>query len=118
MQWDTLANDESIKTAVDALSENGITAIVVKSKEDAKKKILELLPKDAEVMTNTSVTLEEIEVTETINDSGKYNSIRNKLMKLDRTKDGAEMQKLGAAPEWAIGSVHAVTEDGRVVVAS
>jgi hypothetical protein len=28
------------------------------------------------------------------------------------------MQRLGAAPEWTIGSVHALTEDGHVLVAS
>ena len=28
------------------------------------------------------------------------------------------MQKIGAAPEWTLGSVHAVTEDGKVVIAS
>ena len=37
---------------------------------------------------------------------------------MDQKIQGAEMKKLGAAPEWAIGSVHAVTEDGKVVVAS
>lgn len=29
-----------------------------------------------------------------------------------------EKQRLGAAPDWAIGSVHAVTEDGKVLIAS
>ena len=28
------------------------------------------------------------------------------------------MQKLGAAPEWVVGSVHAVTEEGAVLIAS
>ena len=37
---------------------------------------------------------------------------------MDRGKEGTEMQKIGAAPEWAIGSVHAITEDGHVLVAS
>ena len=39
-------------------------------------------------------------------------------MKMDRATQGTEMQKLGAAPEWAIGSVHAVSEDGHIFVAS
>jgi len=37
---------------------------------------------------------------------------------MDRKTQGLEMQKLGAAPEWAVGSVHAVTEDGKVIIAS
>jgi hypothetical protein len=39
-------------------------------------------------------------------------------MKMDRATEGREMQKLGASPEWAIGSVHAVSEDGHVFIAS
>jgi len=30
----------------------------------------------------------------------------------------SQMQKLGAAPDWVIGSVHAVTQDGHVLIAS
>ncbi len=41
-----------------------------------------------------------------------------KLYSLDRETQGLEMQKLGAAPEWAVGSVHAVTQEGHVVIAS
>ena len=37
---------------------------------------------------------------------------------MNRKNQGREMQKLGAAPEWAIGSVHAVTENGEVLIAS
>ena len=118
MQWDTLANEDSIKKTVDALAQNGIDAIVVDDKESAKKKVLEMLPKGAEVMTMTSVTLDETGIAEAVNSSEEYDSVKNKLMKLDRTKDGAQMQKLGAAPEWALGSVHAVTEDGKIVAVS
>jgi hypothetical protein len=39
-------------------------------------------------------------------------------MKMDRATQGREMQKLGAAPDYAIGSVQAVSEDGHVFVAS
>lgn len=118
MQWDTLANDDAIEKTINALSANGIDAIVVNDKEAAKKKVLEILPKKSEVMTMTSVTLEETGIAEAVNDSGEYDSVKNKLMKLDREKDGDTMQKLGAAPQWTLGSVHAVTEDGKVVVAS
>lgn len=118
MQWDSLANDESLKKTVDALKNNGITAHIVDSAEDAKKKVLDLVPKKAEVMQMTSVTLDTIGITEPINDSGDYVSLRNKLSKLDRTKDHLEMQRIGASPEWTLGSVHAVTEDGKVVIAS
>lgn len=118
MQWNSLANDESLKKTIDSLKENGITAHVVDSATDAKKKVLELLPKGAEVMQMTSVTLDTIGITEPINESGDYDSVRNKLSKLDREVSHLEMQRIGAAPVWTLGSVHAVTEDGKVVIAS
>jgi len=116
--WNNLANEQTIETTIAALKENGIDAITAENGEDAKKKVLELLPKGAEVMDMTSVTLDTIGVSEAINKPGEYNAVKSALMKLDREKDHLEMQKLGAAPEWAVGSVHAVTEDGKVVVAS
>ena len=39
-------------------------------------------------------------------------------MKLDKKTEGSKMQKLGAAPDWVVGSVHAVTQDGHVLIAS
>ena len=37
---------------------------------------------------------------------------------MDRTTQARERAKLGATPDLAIGSVHAVTEDGHVLIAS
>ena len=39
-------------------------------------------------------------------------------MSMDRKTQGREMQKIGATPDWTIGSVHAVTEEGQVLIAS
>lgn len=66
----------------------------------------------------TSVTLDAIGVTSEIMESGKYDAVKPKLMKLDRATQGKEMQKLGSAPEWSIGSVHALTQDGHALIAS
>ena len=37
---------------------------------------------------------------------------------LDRETQGREMRKLGAAPDYIIGSAHAITDDGQIVVGS
>ena len=39
MQWNTLANDDSLQKTVAALKENGIDALVVETGEDAKKNL-------------------------------------------------------------------------------
>ena len=119
-KWETLASEESINKAVAALKANGIDAIVAENGAAAKKKVFEILPLGAEVMTMTSMTLDALGITPEIVESGKYNPVRKKLMAMDWKSDGRELRsaKLGSAPDWAVGSVHAVTEDGKVVVAS
>lgn len=72
----------------------------------------------AEVMTMTSVTLDTIGLREELNDSENFDSVRNKLKSINRETQSAQMQKIGAAPEWAVGSIHAVTENGEILVAS
>ena len=69
-------------------------------------------------MNKTSVTLSTVGLDTESNESGNYDSVKNKLEKMIRETDTIAMQKLGAAPEWAVGSIHAVTEDGKVIIAS
>jgi hypothetical protein len=37
---------------------------------------------------------------------------------MDREMQGREMRQLSAAPDWVVGSVHAVTEEGALLIAS
>ncbi len=117
-KWEKLASEESIGKAVAALKGNGMEVFVVEKGEEAKRKVFEILPAGAEVMTMTSVTLDTLGISKEIVKSGRFNSVRKKLNAMDWKTQGAEMRKLGAAPDWAVGSVHAVTEDGKVLVAS
>ena len=116
--WTELASDRKIQQTIDALKTNGINALVVENQKLAKEKVFELLPLGAEVMTMSSVTLQTTGIAKEIDESGKYDSVRNKLKKMDRKTQSLEMRKLGAAPAWAVGSVNAVTEDGIVMTAS
>ncbi|MDZ7587083.1 MAG: LUD domain-containing protein [Patescibacteria group bacterium] len=116
--WEQLADDVSIKKAIEGLVAAGIDALVVDNAAAARAKVLEILPQGAEVMNMSSVTLETLGLDKEINESGNYNSVKNKLKQMDRTTQGLAMQKLGAAPEWTVGSVHAVSEDGQILIAS
>ncbi len=117
-QYDQLASKETIDKIIEALKANGIEAKFVQTGEDAKAEVFSLIPEGAEVMNMTSVTLDTIGVSKEILESKKYDSVRNKLNTMDRETQNLGMQKLGAGPDWAIGSVHAVTEQGEVVIAS
>lgn len=113
-----VAPKESVDKAIESLKANGIDAKFVSTGEEAKEEVLSMIPEGAEVMNMTSITLDTIGIPAIINESGKYSSVRNKLNSMDRATQGLEMQKLGAAPDYTVGSVHAVMEDGKVLIAS
>lgn len=118
-KWNKLADEQAIQNTVKALGKNGIEAVVAESGKEAKKMVLESIPQGSEVMTMTSVTLDTIGLSEEINKvNGKFKPVRDKLYAMDRNTQKQEMNRLGAAPQFAIGSVHALTEDGHVLIAS
>lgn len=117
-KFSKLATEDQIQKAVAALGANGFKVEVVENGKEAKKKVLELLPDGAEVFTMTSQTLEAAGIDQEINESGKYNAVSPKLYAMDRNTQAREMVKLGAAPEWIVSSVHAVTNDGHLLIAS
>ncbi len=113
-----LASDGRIGAAAAALEGNGIKSLVVGSGEEARAAIRELLPIGAEVFNNTSRTLEAIGVAEDIERSGRYQALRPRLYQMDREMQGREMRQLGASPDFVVGSVHAVTETGSLLIVS
>jgi len=118
MKYENIPSNDIISKTAKALEANNIKVFIAENSKDAKKKILELIPEGAEVMNMTSMTLDAINLSKEIEESGKFNSVRKKLMSMDRKTQNKEMQKLGTAPDFVIGSVHAVTQDGKVMIAS
>ena len=112
------ASNDSIQKAVAALEKNGILSFVYETEEEVRKKIFELLPENAEVMTMSSVTLDTLGISDEITNSNNYNSVRKKLKALDMKTQWNEMRKLGSIADYTIGSVHAVTENGEILIAS
>ena len=113
-----VASEQQIRAVAIALERNGITATVVDSGEEARAAVRSILPVRAEVYNNTSRTLEVIGVAEDIERSGLYQPLRPRLYRMDREMQGREMRQLSAAPDWVVGSVHAVTEEGALLIAS
>ncbi len=116
MAYNTLATKKSVEKTIIALKKNGIESVFVENGEAAKTKALSLIPAGSEVMNMTSVTLDAIGLPKELSDAGKFNFVRAKLM--DKEISAREKKRLGAAPEWTVGSVHAVTENGEVMIAS
>lgn len=112
------ASDELIATTIEALQKNNIKATLVEDLKEAKAKVLSAIPKNAEVMTMVSATLDEAGISEILDNSGEYQSIRTQLYQLDPSKDTHKMRKLAASPDYVVGSANAVTEDGKLLWAS
>ncbi len=118
MEFASLADDEQIRRTAQALEKNNIKTLIAENGEEARKMFFELVPEGAEVFLGASVTLETLGIKDEIDKSGKYNALRPKMFAMDRATQGREIRKLGGAPDYAAGSVHAVTENGQVVIAS
>jgi acyl-CoA hydrolase len=113
-----LPDEQTLAATVTALEEHGFSVEVVDDLDAARKAVLARIPPGASVMTNTSVTLQETGLADAINDGGPYDSARNRMFALDFATQAQEMKAIGGQPDYALGSVHAVTRDGTLVIAS
>ena len=117
-EFTKLATDEQIQRVSEILESNNIHVIVVETGEEAKRVVLEMLPQGAEVYANQSLTLQKLGLTAEIDTSGRYDAVRPKVLGLDRKTHANQIRVLRARPTYIVGSVHAVTEDGHVLIAS
>jgi len=113
-----LASDEQIERTMLNLESNNIRAFIANSGVEAREKLLELLPQNAEVFVAKSGTLDTMGLTKFIDQSGLFNSVRSKISLMDPESQKREMQKMSATPEYILGSVHALTETGSAIIAS
>lgn len=107
-----------IEKVAAAIRANNIDVRVVGTAEEARRAVLELIPKGAEVHSGKSKTLADVGLVEELFESDRYDSVRARYMKMDRQTQGREIRRLIAAPDYILGSVHAITESGDLVVAS
>jgi len=115
----TLPDEHALQATVVALEEHGFSVEVVDDLDAARETVLARIPDGSSVMTNTSVTLAETGIADAINDSdGRWESARNKMFALDFATQAQEMKAIGGQPDYALGSVHAITADGTLVIAS
>ena len=117
-EFSRLATDEQIERVAKALEANGIHTLIAENGGDAKRLFFELIPDGSEVFLGSSVTLEKLGIKDEIDKSGRYDALRPKMFAMNRETQGREIRKLGGAPDYAAGSVHAVTEDGQVLIVS
>jgi hypothetical protein len=112
------APEDVIQKTAEALRKNNFEAVVVDDGDAARRKVLELVPEGSQVHSGKSKTLEDIGLFKELHESGKFDSVRARSLKMDRATQGNEIRRLSAAPDFMLGSAHAVTEAGQLVSAS
>jgi acyl-CoA hydrolase len=117
-QFTALPSEQALAATVVALEEHGFSVEVADDTDAARDAVLSRIPPGASVMTNTSVTLDQAGITAAVNDSGRYESARARMLALDFATQAQQMKAIGGQPDYALGSVHAITGDGTVVIAS
>ena len=108
----TLPDENALQATVLALEEHGFSVEVVGDLDAAREAVLARIPEGSPVMTHASVTLAETGIADAINDGGgRWESARNKMFALDFATQAQEMKAIGGQPDYALGSVHAVTRE-------
>ena len=110
------ADEARLDRAVAALQANGFVVEVVDTAQDARKLVGQLVPADQSVFTTASETLRQSGIAADLDESGEFRSLRAAAG--DVSDDMHARIRLGATPDIAVGSVHALTEQGHAVVAS
>ncbi len=110
--------EETIQQVAKRMRERNIEVVVVDDGDQARKEVLERLPEGAEVHSGKSKTLQDAGIFEAIHDVSRYDALRPRIFKMDRQTQAREIRKLISGPDFMLGSVNAITEDGVLVAAS
>ncbi|MEV4517479.1 LUD domain-containing protein [Dactylosporangium sp. NPDC049525] len=116
-QFDVLPDERTVASTVAALEAHGFGVEVVDDLAAARKTVLARIPHGARVWSNTSITLDETGIAAEIDAAdGPYESVRLKVTAQNFAS--RQMKELAAAPDYALGSVHAITQDGELLIGS
>lgn len=117
-EFSHLASEEQIARTVQALESNGIQTFVVDTGEEARDCVLGMIPSGVEVYNSASRTLELIGLAADIQNSTRFQPLRARLNTLNRETQQREIRRLTSGADVLVGSVHAITEQGQVLLAS
>ncbi len=108
-------NENMIDNTVENIMKRGMNVILVDNKEEALKKIKELIPKDSEVMTGSSTTLNEIGFTNYLNSTDDWKNMSKEIMKEEEKEKRSDLRRKSVTAEYFLGSVNAISEEGELV---
>jgi hypothetical protein len=118
MEWNRIADMQTVERAIKSLNSKNIGTVYTDTKEAAKAAVLSLIPEGAEVLNETSETLVQTGLKDIIENSGRYRSMKREIFSIGDSEERAAARRRMVAPEYAIGNVNAITEQGELLIAS
>ncbi len=119
MPYDTLASVETIATTIEALAERGVVGEHVATGALALARIKELIPQGASVMNGSSRTLEAVGFIDyLIAGTHGWQNLHDDILKEADPHKQATLRKQSVLSDYYLGSVHAVSKTGEMVIAS
>jgi len=112
------ATEAELEALAARLRERNFEAVIVQDGAEAKAEVLKRIPEGASIHSGKSKTLEDMGLFQELMEDERYDFLRRRIFKLDRNTQRDEMRRLGASPDVMLGSVHAVTEAGQLVITS
>jgi hypothetical protein len=116
--FEVAASEETLQRVAEKIRERNIDVVIADDGDEARRVVLERVPKGAEVHSGKSKTLQDAGIFDVIQDPDQYDALRPRYLKMDRQTQAREIRKLIAGPDFMLGSVNAVTESGVLVAAS
>lgn len=119
MNFNELATSEQLATTIEALRANGFLAESVKTSKEAFDKVVSMIPAGASVMNGSSQTLEQIGFVEHLKAGAHgWNNLHAMIVAESDPAKKAELRKQSLTSDFYIGSVHAASQAGELVIAS
>src|SRR5207302_10153894 len=112
------ASEAELEGLAEKLRERNFEVVIVRDGAEAKAEVLKRIPEGAVVHSGKSKTLEDAGLFQELMHNEAYDFVRRRTMKMDRNTQRDEMRKAGAAPDIMLGSAHAVTQAGQLVITS
>lgn len=119
MNWNKLSDINKINIVMTLLKKRGISSEYYENKKEALNRILELIPPKKKVMVGGSVTFKEIGFIDFLkNGNHQWDNVKDGIMSEKNPSKQLELRRLTTISDFFLGSVHAVTESGEIIIAS
>ncbi len=119
MQYNILPTQETINLTMESLKSKGYIPHFIDNSQAVLEKIKDLIPEGASVMNGSSKTLEQVGFIEYLK-SGvhKWDNLHEKVLMEKDPKKQAELRRQSVLSDFYLGSVHALSQNGEILIAS